>query len=81
MGGEHPDWRVAPMKRIKNNQTGEKMWTKPMRLPRTVRGQLSFLSDLQKRMMIDFTDEDHAVYNPDYSYGRGAKGIDRNQVP
>ena len=68
------------MRRIKNYQTGEKIWTKPMRLPRTVRGQLDFLKDLQTRMMLDFTDKDHVIYNSEYGWGRDAKGIDKYQV-
>tara|TARA_B110001454_G_scaffold52148_1_gene51056 strand:+ start:115 stop:597 length:483 start_codon:yes stop_codon:yes gene_type:complete len=68
------------MRRVKNYQTGEKVWTKPMKLPRTVRGQLSFLNDLQTRMMLDFTDKDHAIHNSEYGWGRDAKGIDKHQV-
>jgi hypothetical protein len=68
------------MRRIKNYQTGETFWTKPMRLPRTVRGQMDFLKDLQRRMMLDFTDKDHVIYNSEYGWGRDAKGIDKQQV-
>ena len=63
------------MRFIKNYQTGEHLWTKPMKLPRTVRGQLAFVNDLHTKMMIDFHDKDHELYNPEYGYGRGAKGI------
>ena len=68
------------MRYIKNYHTGKHLWTKPMKLPRTVRGQLAFSNDLHRKMMIDFTDEDHNIYNPDYGYGRGTKGISSIQV-
>ena len=67
------------MRFIKNYQTGEHLWTKPMKLPRTVRGQLAFSDDLHRKMMIDFTDPDHDIYNSDYGYGRGANGISKIQ--
>jgi hypothetical protein len=68
------------MRYIKNYNTGKHLWTKPMKLPRTVRGQLHFLDDLHTKMMIDFHDKDHDLYNPEYGWGRNAKGISRHQV-
>ena len=68
------------MRYIKNYNTGKHLWTKPMKLPRTVRGQLTFVNDLHTKMMIDFHDKDHELHNPEYGYGRGAKGISRDQV-
>lgn len=68
------------MRFIKNYTTDKHIWTKPMKLPRTVRGQLAFFNDLHTKMMLDFTDKDHDLYNPEYGHGRGAKGVSNHQV-
>lgn len=38
------------MRFIKNHTTGKHLWAKPMKLPRTLRGQLTFLNDLHRKM-------------------------------
>ena len=38
------------MRYIKNYNTGKHLWTKPMKLPRTVRGQLAFSDDLHRKI-------------------------------
>ncbi len=68
------------MRYIKNYHTGKHIWAKPAKFPRTVRGQLAFANDLHTKIMLDFTDEDHDLYNPDYGWGRNAAGVTSNQV-
>lgn len=68
------------MRYIKNYYTGKHIWAKPVKLPRTVRGQLAFANDLYTKIMLDFTDEDHDLYNPDYGWGRNAAGVTPNHV-
>lgn len=68
------------MRFIKNYHTGKHVWAKPVKLPRTVCGQLAFARDLRTKIMVDITDEDLDLYNPDYGWGHDATGITSNQV-
>ena len=61
------------MRRVTTNwETKEKMWVSPMKLPRTVRGQLRLLNDLHVRICLDMTDKDHELYDPEAGFGRNS---------
>ncbi len=68
------------MRRVTTNwETKEKMWVSPMKLPRTVRGQLRLLNDLHVRICLDMTDKDHELYDPEAGFGRNSK-ITKHQI-
>lgn len=68
------------MRRVKNYATGEQFWTRPMKLPRTVRGQLHLLDDLYTKITLDHCDKDHELYDPEWGFGRDRKNIPKVQI-